>query len=146
MEVITKRIRISVERDTEFVDITEYVREVVKASGVSTGFALVFTKHTTAAIRINENEPLLLKDIHEFLQRLAPKGKRYNHDQLDMRDCPPNERINAHSHLRSLLMGASECIPIINGELELGRWQSIFFVDLDGYGREREVLVQVVGE
>ena len=146
MKLITKKLMVLVKKDTELVDITEQIRRIVKGSGIINGLVNVFTRHTTSAIRVNENEPLLMHDIKDFLNRLAPRDNGYRHDQLEKRDCPPNERINAHSHLRALLMGASECIPVLNRELGMGRWQSIFFVDLDGCDREREVLVQVLGE
>ncbi len=146
MKLVTKKLKVKVKKDTELIDITEQVRQIVKESNIINGLVTVFTKHTTSAIRVNENEPLLMQDIKDFLNRLAPRDNGYRHDQLDKRECPPNERINAHSHLRALLMGASECVPVINRELDMGKWQSIFFVDLDGCDREREVIVQVLGE
>jgi len=146
MECYTKKLKIRLKKETDFVDITEQVKQIVSASKIEHGFVLVFTMHTTSAIRINENEKFLLQDMKELLERIVPKKHSYRHDQLEKRDCPPNERINGHSHLRSLLMGASEVIPLYKGKLCLGKWQSIFFVELDGYARERNVIVQVYGE
>lgn len=130
----------------EFIDITEKVEKAVKACGVREGIALVFSCHTTAAIRINENEPLLLRDMEEFLKRLAPRELYYRHNDFEIRthNMTPEECPNAHAHLQHLLLGTSEAVPIQGGKLILGRWQRIFLVELDR-PRERKVLVQVVG-
>jgi secondary thiamine-phosphate synthase enzyme len=130
----------------EFIDITEKVEKAVKACGVREGIALVFSCHTTAAIRINENEPLLLRDMEEFLKRLAPRELYYRHNDFEIRthNMTPEECPNAHAHLQHLLLGTSEAVPIQGGNLVLGRWQRIFLVELDR-PRERKVLVQVVG-
>jgi secondary thiamine-phosphate synthase enzyme len=122
------------------------VEKAVKACGVREGIALVFSCHTTAAIRINENEPLLLRDMEEFLKRLAPRELYYRHNDFEIRthNMTPEECPNAHAHLQHLLLGTSEAVPIQGGNLVLGRWQRIFLVELDR-PRERKVLVQVVG-
>ena len=130
----------------QFMDITEKIREMVKKSNIKNGFINVYSPHTTSCIRINENEPRLIDDFKSFLEKLAPFSESYRHDDIELRDCPPDERINGHSHCKSLLLGASETIPIINSELQLGRWQAVFHVDLDGRNRERKVLVNVFGE
>ena len=135
----------------EFIDITERVAELVADSNVRSGWALVFSKHTTAAITIQENEPLLLTDMANFLERLSPKTGHYRHNDFSVRtvhmhedECP-----NGHSHCQHLSLGSSETIPVIEGELALGQWQRIFMVELDGekatqVGR-RELIVQVMG-
>ncbi len=130
----------------EFVDITAEVERAVVTCGVREGIALVFSCHTTAAVRINENEPLLLRDMEEFLKRLAPRDLYYCHNDFGIRthNMTPEECPNAHAHLQHLLLGASEVVPIHEGKLALGRWQRIFLVELD-QPRERKVLVQVVG-
>ncbi|MGQ9699475.1 MAG: secondary thiamine-phosphate synthase enzyme YjbQ [Candidatus Bipolaricaulaceae bacterium] len=133
-------------KSPEFLDITEQVERFVQDCGIREGIALVFSCHTTAAIRINENEPLLLRDMEEFLKRLAPQDLYYYHNDFEIRthNMTPEERPNAHAHLRHLLLGASEAVPVREGRLALGRWQRIFLVELDR-PRERTVLVQVVG-
>lgn len=130
----------------EFIDITEEVEEAVEGCGVREGIALIFSCHTTAAIRINENEPLLLRDMEEFLKRLAPRELYYRHNDFEIRthNMTPEECPNAHAHLQHLLLGTSEAVPIQGGKLVLGRWQRIFLVELDR-PRERKILVQVVG-
>ena len=129
----------------QFLDITEDVRAVVRSSGARHGLVHVYASHTTAAIRINENEPLLLQDFRRFLDGVAPAGDgKYEHDDLPRRPgVPPDEPINGHAHCRHLLLSASETVPIVDGELELGRWQSIFLIELCT-ARKRSVVVQVL--
>lgn len=135
----------------QFVDITDGVRDFVRESRVRHGFAVVFSKHTTAAITIQENEPLLLVDMANFLERLSPRTAHYRHNDFSVRtvhmhedECP-----NGHAHCQHLSLGSSEYIPIADGALTLGQWQRIFMVELDdqksAQGMQREVLVQVLG-
>ncbi|MBI4311096.1 MAG: YjbQ family protein [Chloroflexi bacterium] len=130
----------------EFIDITKQVEQYVAGSGVQAGIVVVFSKHTTAAIRVNENEPLLLHDLEEYLERLAPREGAYQHNDFTIRTVNMNddECPNGHAHCQHLLLGTSETIPIISGRMQLGRWQSIFVIELD-HPRQREVLVQVMG-
>jgi secondary thiamine-phosphate synthase enzyme len=129
-------IEIGTGQSTELIDITGKVKEIVKSksSNVNSGICVVFTKHTTAGIIINENETGLKNDILALLNELVPKGKGYLHDRIDN---------NAHSHLRAVVLGSSVTIPIEKGGLTLGTWQSIFFVECDG-PRRREVYVKVI--
>ena len=108
---------------------------------------MVFSKHTTAAVKINENEPLLLEDMAAFLEGVAPRHAPYRHNDFEIRtvNMNPDESPNGHAHLQHLLLGTSETVPIINGEMQFGTYQSIFFIELD-HPRNREVMVQVVGE
>ncbi len=145
---ILKRLRFSVtsERAPQFIDITDEVQKKVEESGIRDGIVTVFCRHTTAAIRINENEPLLLLDMEEFLKRVAPRDLYYRHNDFSIRthNMTEDECPNAHAHCQHLLLGASETIPVEDGKLLLGRWQRIFLVELDR-PREREVYVQVLG-
>ena len=140
-------VKVDTTKAPEFIDITEKVCECIEDSRVRNGFAIVYSKHTTAAIKINENEPLLLRDMEEFLERMAPRNGHYNHNDFSIRtvNMTEDECPNGHAHCQQLLLGTSENIPIINGQLEFGRWQSIFLVELD-MPRPREVLIQVIGE
>ena len=124
----------------EFIDLTGEVRRAFAASGVQEGLVTVFTRHTTTAVKINERCGHLQQDMETLLSRLIPSGA-YRHDG-DTVDGRPNAR----GHLMSLLLGASETVPASNGELMLGGWQSLFFVELDGPRPERNVLVRIVGE
>lgn len=119
---------------TELIDITDRVRAAVRESGVKEGICLISTRHTTSSLIINENERGLRKDILEMLENLVPENKNYAHNQIDN---------NADSHLRAVLLGNSVMIPVEDGYLVLGTWQSIFFVELDG-PRNRSVNVKVI--
>jgi len=138
--------RITTERAPQFIDITDEVQRLVAESGVNDGTATVFCRHTTAAIHINENEPLLLSDMEEFLKRVAPRELYYRHNDFSIRteNMTEDECPNAHAHCQHLMLGASETIPIVDGRLTLGRWQRVFLVELDR-PREREVCVQIIG-
>jgi secondary thiamine-phosphate synthase enzyme len=129
-----------------FIDITDDVASIVASSGVRDGVAHVYSSHTTAAIRVNENEELLLQDFVRCLDRLVPAGNGlYEHDDLTRRhNLPPDEPINGHAHCRHLLLSSSETVPIVEGHLELGRWQRIFLIELCS-PRERNIVVQVLG-
>jgi len=130
----------------QFLDITDDVQAVLQRSGMHHGFVVVFSRHTTAAVRINEAEPLLLQDMEAMLARIAPSNVYYRHNDLTIRtvNLTEDEDLNGHSHCQHLLMGASEAIPCVDGEMLLGRWQRIFLVELD-CGRDREVIVQAIG-
>lgn len=130
----------------EFIDITDEVCRFTTQAGVQSGFVIVFSKHTTAAIRINENEPLLLQDMKQFLERLAPQNGFYNHNDFTIRTVNMNddECPNGHAHCQHLALSTSEMIPIADGELQLGQYQRIFMVELDR-PRPREVLIQILG-
>ncbi len=131
----------------EFIDITEWVAQCVADSQIANGFAVVYSKHTTAAIKINENEPLLLQDMAEFLEKISPRENGYQHNNFEIRtvNMNENESPNGHAHLQHLLLGTSETVPVIDGEMQFGTYQSVFFIELD-HPRPREVMVQVVGE
>lgn len=131
----------------EFVDITDRVLDTLKESGILNGFLLVYSRHTTAAITIQENEPLLLSDMANLLERFSARSAHYGHNDFGRRtvhmhedECP-----NGHSHCQHLMLGTSETIPVIDGTLPLGQWQRIFMVELDEQKTHREVLVQIMG-
>ncbi len=129
-------IEISTRERVEVVDITDYVRREVERSGVKDGIAVVYTYHTTTALIINENEEGLKRDVITILSKLIPTGAGYMHDRIDS---------NADAHLRSIILGNSVVVPVKNGRLDLGTWQRIMFVELDG-PRRRRVSVIVLGE
>lgn len=129
----------------EFLDITDDVAELVRRSRIRHGLVHIFSYHTTAAIRINERESLLLTDFQRLLNTLAPHDDHYEHDDLSRREeVGPDEPRNGHSHCQHLLLGSSESVPVIDGTLRLGRWQRVFLIELDA-ARERRVTVQIVG-
>ena len=130
----------------EFVDVTDQVAAVVGRSGVSQGWVSVFSKHTTAAVVLNENEPLLLQDMSATLERLAAATGMYQHNDLTRRvgEMEPDECANGHAHCQHLLLSTSENIPIAGSRMDLGRWQRIFLLELDR-PRDRQLVVQVFG-
>ena len=139
-------IRIETHHPTEFIDLTDRVEAIVTAAGIRTGLVNIQTLHTTTAVIVNEHEPLLLTDLAALLERLAPRDGVYRHDNVTLRtvNCVLGERPNGHSHCRSLLLGGSVCLNVIDGRLQLGRWQRVFLVELDG-PRARDVSMMLVG-
>jgi len=128
----------------QFIDITAHVQSAVRDAGVEDGIACVFSRHTTAAIVINENEPCLIQDMEDFLRRIAPEGIYYRHNDFSIRTpILVDESLNGHSHCCNLLLSASVMLPVEDGELSLGTWQRIFLVELD-CPRTREVSVKVL--
>ncbi len=130
----------------EFIDITEAVMQAVRKSGIKNGFLNIQTKHTTTAILINENEPLLIEDFKTSLEQLIPSNRLYHHDNFEKRtvNLTPEERPNGHSHCKALFLKTSETVNLLDGFLQLGRWQRIFFLELDA-ARNREVSVMILG-
>lgn len=145
MRCLTQTIRIRTQRGPQFVDITDQVMEAVREAAITNGFAVIFSRHTTAAVRINENCPHLLQDMEDMLRRLAPPEGEYRHNVYAHAFSQNGELPNGHSHCQHLLLGASEAVPVVEGKLLLGQWQRIFLVELD-HGRDREVVVQLIGE
>ncbi|NTU67559.1 MAG: YjbQ family protein [Chlorobiaceae bacterium] len=129
------------EKPIDIIDITGDVRSALEKTGLRQGTVTVLSRHTTACININEQEPRLVQDMVTFLKRLVPRDGDYQHnlEPIDGRD-------NAHAHLIGLFMNSTETIPFAEGRMLLGEWQSIFLVELDGPRNERQVLLQIQGE
>lgn len=142
---------LSTSRCGELIEVTHDVVGAVERSGVHNGMALVYSPHTTCAVLINERESGFMGDFQEMLDSLVPKeGPYYRHDDMSIRteglEDDPHEIPNGHSHCRAALLGsASQAIPIVDGQLLLGQYQSIFFCELDR-ARTRKVFIQVIGE
>ena len=133
-KIVNKTYSFSTKGEIDFIDLTNKVQEAVSDSGIVNGIVHVFAPHATGVIILTENDPVLLDDIQEFLQEIAPKNKNYSHPS------------NAHSHLRSVLLPPDRTLPVINGRVEFGTWQSLLFVETDVYPRRRTVIFQVMGE
>ena len=140
------RIRVETRRSTEFIDLTDRIDASLSELGIRDGLVNVQTLHTTTGILVNENEPLLLEDFAALLARMAPQDAPYRHDDMTVRtvNLAPGERRNGHAHCRALLLGPSVSLNISAGRLQLGRWQRVFLVEMDG-PRPREVSVLVLG-
>ena len=126
-------------------DVTPQVSSYLAGSDIRNGFVTITSRHTTTALTINENEERLLEDVKTFLTQLIPPRAHYLHNDIHLRDCPPDEPENAHSHLAAMLLGSSEVIPVSASRLVLGQYQSIMLVELDG-PRERNIAIQICGE
>ena len=120
-----------------YVNITAQVEAAVKKSGVTEGLVLVNAMHITASVYINDDEPGLIKDFDEFLERLAPQGEEYRHHQTGEE--------NGDAHLKRQVMGREVLVAITKGRLDFGPWEQIFYGEFDGRRRKR-VLVKVIGE
>ena len=141
------KVRIVTEQHTEFIDLTESLEELLAESRILTGLLNVQSLHTTAAIVVNEGEPLLLKDFECVLRKIAPDDVAYRHDDESIRtvNLNPGERPNGSSHCKALLLSSSACLNVVDGRLVLGRWQRVFLAELDG-PRSRELSVLLIGE
>jgi secondary thiamine-phosphate synthase enzyme len=137
MTIHTGELSVSTRGDTDVVDITAEVRRVVEAAGAADGQALVFVRGSTAAIATMEFEPGGVQDLREMLERLIPTHGDYEHNRL-------NHDTNSHAHQRATVVGPSEAVPIVGGELATGTWQQIVLIDFDDRPRERTVVVQVL--
>ena len=141
MVVISKSLKISSSSNFQIIDISRDIaavlNEINKEQKMDNGIVNIFTKHSTSAIRVNENEKGLLLDFEKALKDAIKEKDNYKHDFIDN---------NAASHIRAFLLGASETIPIVGGRLDLGTWQSIFFIELDGPRSNRTVDLTFIGE
>lgn len=121
-----------------FTNITENIKSVVYEYNIKNGLCLIKSQHTTGNVRIIEDEYLLRTDYDRFLNRMVPEKDYYSHNEIQNRNVPRSERLNGHSHLRSLFFNTSEVIPVVNGELDLGKWQSIVFIETDTISLQRQ--------
>ncbi len=145
MLIINKIIEIETSEGINIHNITPQIEAMISSTEIKYGQVLVFSRHTTTALAINENESILLEDVKVFLQKLAPSSDKYLHNDLHLRgDIPPDEPMNAHSHLVAMMLSSSEVVPIVDGKLALGTYQSVLFFELDG-ARKRTVSCQISG-
>jgi len=139
MKVITKSLKIKTRGNTDILDITSEVQRIIKNSKLSQGQVTIFVPGSTAGITTIEYEPGLLKDLPQAFERIAPQDIEYAH-HLTWGDH------NGSAHVRAALLGASKTFPFTQGELILGTWQQIVLVDFDERPRNREIVVQMIGE
>jgi secondary thiamine-phosphate synthase enzyme len=133
-KVVNSSYSFSTRSEIDFVDLTDMVQQAVSDSAIRNGVVHVFAPHATGILILTENDSDLLNDIKAFLEDMVPKRRAYQHPS------------NAHAHLRSVLMPPDKTLPVIDGHVEFGTWQSLLFVETDVYPRKRTVLVQVMGE
>ncbi|MBK1650433.1 secondary thiamine-phosphate synthase enzyme YjbQ [Rhabdochromatium marinum] len=141
MKMILDEITLPTRQPIEIIDMTQQLRERCTQSGIRSGVATLISQHTTAYVNLNEREARLQQDMLTFLKRFIPRDGDYAHNIA-----PVDDRDNAHAHLLGLFMNASESIPISDGQLMLGDWQSVFFIELDGPRASRTLTLQFLGD
>lgn len=134
MTIKTHSLKINTHKNFEIIDITSKINEVID---IDTGIISIFSKHSTTAIVVNENETGLLDDLKFSLDNIISDKFTYEHDRIDN---------NATSHLKSFLLSSSETLPVKNNKLDLGTWQSVFFIELDGPRSNRTITLTIIGE
>lgn len=134
MTFISEKIVLNTSKAIEIINITNRIQEIVEKSGVDDALVNISTRHTTSAILINEDEKGLKKDFVSLLEKIVPNDS-YEHDLIDN---------NARSHLMSLLLSSNQTLPVVGGRINLGTWQSIFFLELDGPRGNRIVNVSIL--
>ena len=134
MTIKTHSLKLNTNKNFEIIDITSRINNMID---VETGIISIFSRHSTSAIVVNENEKGLLKDLEFTLNNLITDKYSYSHDRIDN---------NARSHLKSFLLSSSEALSIKNGKLDLGTWQSVFFIELDGPRNNRTITLTIIGE
>jgi len=139
MVVVTKKADLSTRGEGEIIDITSEVTAAVRSTELRNGIVTVFVQGSTGAITTMEYEPGLLRDLPDALERVAPRGTAYWHEEK-WHDG------NGRSHVRASLLGPGITIPFVEGRLTLGTWQQVVFIELDVRGRSRELIFQIVGE
>lgn len=145
MKIVNASLSIQTNQQFEIVNITEQVVRTVTESHIREGVVTISVPHTTAGIKLNHFEPLLMQDILRTVFRLVPQDVSYNHDIFELRqNVTPNERSNGHAHVKAFLLGNSEAVPITSGSVVLGDRQSVLFVECDG-GRKRRVNISIIG-
>ena len=133
-KVINTTLNFTTKGEIDFLDLSDQAQEAVTTSEIRNGIVHVFAPHATGILILTENDPALLEDIRNLLEDLAPKHESYSHPS------------NAHSHLRSMLLPPDKTLPVVNGRIEFGTWQSLMFVETDVYPRKRTIIIQVMGE
>ena len=129
-----KTIILNTIKNFEIIDITSQINDLID---IDNGIISIFSRHSTTAIVVNENEAGLLRDLEFTLDNLIGDKFTYQHDRIDD---------NARSHLKSFILSSSECLPIRNSGLDLGTWQSVFFIELDGPRHNRQISLTMMGE
>ncbi len=139
MTVVTKELKIKSKKENDMIDITTQTLELVKKSGIRNGNVTIFVSGSTAALTTIEFEPGLKRGFPDMLERIAPSDIDYGHEQM-WHDG------NGHSHVKASLIGPSLTIPFTNSKLLLGRWQQIVLIELDTRARDRNLILQILGE
>jgi len=147
MKIKNKIIAYQTKGEFDFQDITDGVEKFIKESQIKNGLVNIQTLHTTAALILQEQEPLLIEDIKKNLENTAPKNLSYKHDDFSQRtvNMCGDECANGHSHCKAMHLQPNITLNLIDGKLQLGRWQRVLFIELDR-SRDRKIQIQIIGE
>ncbi|MHB1456904.1 MAG: secondary thiamine-phosphate synthase enzyme YjbQ [Armatimonadota bacterium] len=137
MKSHTEYLWFNTSKQRDYINITGECGRILRESEISEGMMLVAAMHITAGVWINDNEPGIIQDADEMLERLAPYNRNYRHHRTG--------EDNGDAHLKNLLMHHQVIVPITDGKLDLGPWQTVFYCEFDG-GRRKRVVVKVIGE
>ncbi|MFP4116361.1 MAG: secondary thiamine-phosphate synthase enzyme YjbQ [Candidatus Aenigmatarchaeota archaeon] len=137
MEVETYRIEFSTSEKDEVKNLTSELKEKVRESDIQDGMCLIFAPHATGVLILNENETGVKEDYLKGLYDIVPENNDWSHDQIDN---------NAHSHVKSAFVGTDRVVPVTDGKLDLGTWQSLFFLETDGPRRKRRLVLKLMGK
>ena len=132
--VINRNLSFATKGEIDFIDLSEEIQNEVASSGIRNGIIHVFAPHATGILILTENDDALLEDARRFLEEIVPRNAKYQHPS------------NAHSHLRSMLLPPDKTLPIVDGHVTFGTWQSLFFVETDVYPRKRNLILQIIGQ
>ena len=139
MNLVSKKIRLSTQGDSEIINLTDTVKKYLKGANLKSGLVNLFIPGATGGLTTMEYEPGLIDDFRQTFQHIAPEEAKYFHNLT-------HEDRNAHSHIRASLIGPSLSIPFENATLHLGKWQQVVFIDFVNRPRKREVILQIIGE
>lgn len=139
MEILTKSLSLSTKGNCQIIDITKGIEALLEDTKLQEGNVTIFVPGATGGITTTEVEPGLMKDIPEFFEKIIPENKNYHHNDTW-------QDYNGHSHVRATLLGPSLVVPFIKGQLLLGTWQQIIFIDFDNRPRDRKLVVQLIGK
>jgi secondary thiamine-phosphate synthase enzyme len=146
MKITNHIINLKTAATLDFIDITEKIQEKIKEAGIKKGVINIQSLHTTMAVIVNEAEPLLIADMKELLEKLAPRTYKYAHDNFEIRtvNMCDGECANGHSHNKAIHLPTSAMMNIVENNLQLGQWQRVFAVELDR-SRPRQIALQIMG-
>jgi secondary thiamine-phosphate synthase enzyme len=140
-KIYSRKVSVNTRERTDLINLSDELRAFVESTGVDDGYVQISSLHTTAGVLMNEWQDALLSDIKAMIEQIVPRGCNYRHNDPEFSDC---DRHNADSHLRNVVVGHSLSVPISNGKLVLGQWQSVILAEFDG-PNERTVFFQVFG-
>ncbi len=147
MKTFHTKNNLSTKEAYDFIDVTDDILKFVKESGIKNGMVNIQIMHTSSALILNENEPLLLEDIKRKLEEFASMEESYRHDNFEVRtvNMCADECDNGHSHCKAVTLPSSVTLNLVDGEMQLGTWQRIMFLELDR-ARPRSYQIMIIGE